>query len=326
VLLCEFLHCGVLDRTETLDQGFAYAGLDPIPKPANGIVFGDLCDTIAAEIVREAISADRKIDVLWSGGIDSTAALVALLRAVERIGHRELVRVLLSHDSVREYPKFYLRYIHARVPVVPISATISQALDRSSLIVTGEHGDQLFGSYLLEPYVRTGAAELDYQDVLPVILARKLESARAADQVMRYLERHIASAPVPVLTLFDCMWWLNFSLKWQQVTLRLPVFCRRDVRETHDSMRHFFRDPRFQAWSLANRWIRITPAWDLYKHVAKQYVLAFTGDVDYFRFKEKEPSLKRVMVAPDAAREHQFKVVMRSDFEPRFSAISGAWN
>ena len=62
------------------------------------------------------------------------------------------------------------------------------------------------------------------------------------------------------MTLFDYFWWLNFSLKWQQVTLRLPAL-RDDAPQIYDSLRHFFRSGRFQQWSLAHPEIRLPATW-----------------------------------------------------------------
>ena len=322
VLTCKFLGCGVIDRTSTLNQGFDYVVLDPIPAPVkDGCTFEDICDAIGTEIVSEALESKRRISVLWSGGIDSTTALIAIMKAAEAQDQHDLVEILLSIDSINEYPKFYLDHIDNKYCVKSITHPISDFLNPDSLTVTGEHGDQLFGNYLLQPYVHTGAAQLDYQDVLPLVITERLGSAKNSNRVMRFLEPQIATAPLPILTLFDCMWWLNFSLKWQQVTLRLPVFCKERVREIYESLHHFFRDPRFQSWSLGNRAVRFTPVWELYKHVAKQYILEFTGDVNYFLYKEKEASLKNVMISPEAKRENHFEVFMREDFHPIFTLV-----
>ncbi len=324
VLTCRFLGCGIIDRTCTLDQGFDYAVLDPIPKPSQYLstAFAELCDSVAMEIVSDALKRDKIIQVLWSGGIDSTASLIAIMKAAEKIEQRNRIRILLSIDSIHEYTYFYQNYITGNYQTKPISPPISRFLVPEFINVTGEHGDQLFGSYLLKQYVQGGSAHINYQDVLPLVLMQHFGGTKKVERVMRYLEPQIAAAPVPIRTLFDCMWWLNYSLKWQQVTLRLPVFREEEVRESYESIRHFYRDERFQVWSLANPSIRSTPpVWELYKETAKQYIFAFTGDIDYYRNKTKELSLKTVMVNPTVKKEHRFQVFMREDFCPIFKVV-----
>lgn len=313
VLACRFMHCGVVDRTGTLDPGFPYAPIDRIPAAAtDGVSFAELCDTIGAEIVDEASRMGREIRVLWSGGIDSTAALIATMRAAEARGYGHNLRVLLSLDSVHENPAFFLRHIDGRYAIDSARYPISAALDPAACNVTGEHGDQLFGSQLLEPYVRRGLADVSYREIFPLVVAERLRSIEAIWRLRRYLDPVIAAAPVPIRTLFDCMWWLNFALKWQDVSLRLAALRGADARAVSESLHHFFRDPRFQAWSLAQGSTRCPPTWARYKDAAKQYILDFTGDHRYYRTKVKEDSLRNVIV--DESADTASRLFMTEDF------------
>ena len=325
VLLCKFLGCGVIDRTGTLDQGFDYLPLDPIPIPtAKRQTFAELCELEAAEIIALATDRGMPIQVLWSGGIDSTAALIALMKVAEAQGCQDRIKILLSTASIHEYPEFYLTWIKDRYRTKPVSPPLSHFLKPDAITVTGEHGDQLFGIYLLEPYVAGGSAQLDYEDMLPYVLTEHLRFPKRADRVMRYVEKQITEAPVPIKSLFDCLWWFGYSLKWQQVTLRLPVFRREQVQETYTVLHHFFRSTRFQAWSLANPAGKSTVDWGQYKAPAKQYILDFTGDIDYYREKKKELSLKHMIVRSGFRKEHRALVYMRENFEPNFEFVERA--
>ncbi|MDP8973425.1 MAG: hypothetical protein M3N45_09685, partial [Actinomycetota bacterium] len=174
-------------------------------------------------------------------------------------------------------------------------------------------------SQLLEPHVRRGLGGVDYRDILPLVIAERLGSVRSAYRVYRYLEPVLAAAPVPIRTLFDAMWWLNFSLKWQDVTLRLPAGCGEQAGMVYASLRHFYRDDRFQIWSLAYGAERLPPVWARYKDVAKRYILAYTGDHAYYRFKEKEGSLRSVLVDPWSGNES--RVHMGVDFRPALTIV-----
>jgi hypothetical protein len=69
ILACKFFDCGIIDRSETLDQGFSYSVLDPIPgepgPPPEAHDFGEVCDAVAQDIVKRARREDRAIRVLW---------------------------------------------------------------------------------------------------------------------------------------------------------------------------------------------------------------------------------------------------------------------
>jgi len=316
ILACKFLHCGIIDRTRALDQGFNYAVLDQPPSPVSVCPsFAELCDTIADEIVSAAVQNRRNIAVLWSGGIDSTAALIALMKVVEKQGRHQLLRILLTQHSVQEYPQFYLRYVKGRYAQVAVTPPIAECLNPGYLNVTGEHGDQLFGSQLLAPYVQEGVSHRRYDAMLPEVVFDALQNATRTDRVVRYLEPVIERAPVRIRTLFDCLWWLNFSLKWQHVTLRLAALRKEQARNVYLSLRHFFRDERFQQWSLVHHPARGVSKWARYKDAAKEYIRAFTGDEQYYLHKQKEPSLGNVMKNANGVRP-RLCIFMREDFCP----------
>lgn len=315
VLACRFLRCSIIDRTATLDAGFPTRVLDPIPAPGGEATFAELCDAIGCEMVRDAIREDRDIRVFWSGGIDSTTALIAILKAATALGYRHRLRVLLSLDSVHEYPRFFLDTIDGHLRIEAIRQSASAHLDPLACNVTGEHGDQLFGSHLLRSYVQRRLAGADYREMLPFVLLECLRNPLSVRRVQRFLQPVIDAAPVPIVTLFDAMWWLNFALKWQEVSLRLCAAVGGDAHPRYRATRHFFRDERFQSWAMAvSSEDRCPAAWERYKDVAKAYIRDFTSDDDYFRDKEKEDSLRNIM--PRAPTGDPVAIVMREDFRP----------
>lgn len=322
-LTARFFFCGVIDRTATLDTGFPYRVIDPIPEPAtDGASFAEICDRIGRELLARAVEDEKPLQVLWSGGIDSTLVLCSLLEAAEAVDRLDLLEVVLTIDSVQEYPRFFERYIRGRLRTVHASHPVFGYLDDDKTIVTGEHGDQLFGSDYLARYVPTGTAWLPWEDVLHLIVTGKLGDPRQAQRVVDYLRPQIEQAPVPIVTLFDLFWWLNFSLKWQHVTFRTVIYKRTRHRKTYDALVHFFRDPRFQAWSLATRSrddrdAGIGTDWSAYKRVAKEAILEFTGDRDYFDHKTKQVSLQGYSQTTEASWGQMRELIyMCDDFAP----------
>lgn len=109
---CRFFNCTLIDRTQTLETGLEFHILDPLqgltPTPDG---FDDICDQVGAEVVKQAVTSGKRVQLLWSGGIDSTTALVAIYKALERADRLDLLRVLLSQDSVQEYQRFFAEVI-----------------------------------------------------------------------------------------------------------------------------------------------------------------------------------------------------------------------
>lgn len=326
--LCRFMHCGVIDRSGTIEPPFDWLVLDPVPplvEDGERDVIGEaqsfarLCDARGAEIVAEAETADRTVQVLWSGGIDSTTALIAVMKAAEARECATRVRVLLSLDSVLEYPEFYLEVIDGRYAVQAVGQPMSRALDPDALNLTGEHGDQLFGSQLLAPYVRRGVADRDWRDLLPLVMLERLRDPRAVRRAFGVARPVLEAAPVPIGSLFDALWWLNFTLKWQDVRLRMLALRGADAPRLAGSLRHFFLTDPFQQWALRHTPGRAVERWVDYKRPAKAYVRDFTGNERYFRQKTKEDSLRNVLIARNSTVRSQ--IFMRADFVPVVTTI-----
>lgn len=310
----QFFHCGVMDRTQVLDQGFPYAILDPVPKPTpDNTSFAELADKKGKEIVDKAVDKGQDIRVLWSGGIDSTSAMVSLMKATQAMEKPPTIEVMHSDHSVAEYPKFHDRYIKGKFPTIPVDRPIAKMLDPKKINVTGEHGDQIFGSMLLDKYVNNGTAQKPYQSTLAGAVYDQLQDVGKADKVAEYLDPQFKNAPIAINTLFDALWWVSFSMKWQHVTLRLPAFSD-NARKSHESLEHFFRGDGFQNWALTHPEIRQIDDWRQYKEQAKAYIFDFTGDADYYREKTKEGSLNKVM--RQSSHPRGFRIHMAENFRP----------
>lgn len=293
--LCRFFQCSLFDRTGTLQPGFPYRILDPLPPPSTPAAnLAELCDQRGLELLTEALDNDRELRVFWSGGIDSTTALVALLRASDTLGRgRELIHVQLSRTSIREYRRFYRKIVEQHPKVTRFSHIIGDRVLRTeALNVTGECGDQLFGSALAERFLRQGTLFDPWREVFAAALGDVCSTPGEIDEIMAFLEPQLQRCPLPLNTLFDLLWWLSFSLKWQNVQLRLAVYSGLPYPAIRESMRHFFATPSFQNWSLRHHPDKIGTHWSSYKMPLKRYINDYFPDPAYLRDKHKEPSLQ----------------------------------
>lgn len=287
---CRFFGVGLIDRTGTLDHGFDPQILDPIPKEITcNSTMAELCAQRAASIVEESRRTNMSIRLLWSGGIDSTCAAVALLDALE--GDTDRLEVAYSNASQKEYPKFYKMLRKRKIRTTEIHH-IAEGLDPDALIVTGEHGDQIFGSMLAAdipfPALRTA-----WRNVIPQHIEAKI-GAKPARAALDWMEPQLAACPVPVDSTYDFLWWANFSMKWQTVSQRVlaALDTTAERRSTASLLRHFFQTDDFQRWSLANPDQRIGDDWASYKFPLKDIIFDFNRDKRYRKTKIKERSLR----------------------------------
>lgn len=294
---CRFFSSPLIDRTNTLVSGVDFEILDALDEfEKNGKSFGEICVERAVFIARRAIKENKKIQVLWSGGIDSTLALVSLYRELEKREELRRLEILLSQESIEEFTSFFYEIIEPKLKFVLFNPPIYKYLDVDKIIVTGEHGDQIFGSDKAQHFVITKQAFRPFEEVLPYAMARKLGSTKSVDAVIKFLAPQIKKSPVEIKTLFDYFWWMNFSLKWQHVSLRMIYSTENIQLALNENIIHFFSAKNFQNWSILNHKYKIKSSWKSYKYIAKECIFDFHRDENYLINKEKEQSLKDAII------------------------------
>lgn len=265
----------ILDRTNTVDFGFKYKTLTPIPELREFTdTFEQVCDNRAVSLYAEADKRDCKINIMWSGGIDSTVALISLLKT----GRTDRLHVGMSGASIEEYPLFYEKFILDKLEH-SIVEDPKKLLSIKDINVTGEIGDQIFGSAAIYKADSQGKLFVPYREYISEVFLEKIK-----DQ--------IAKCPVPIITTFDFLWWFNFSMKYQNVQLRMYP----SVLLPYGTLSHFFDTEDFQLWSLNNPDKKIKSDIKSYKFTAKDYIYDFTKDADYRDNKIKVGSLKLGMI------------------------------
>lgn len=297
LVACRFFGCTLIDRTQTLDIGsLNFEVLNPLSNfEKTELSFEQIAIIRAKQLLILAGQTHKKICLLWSGGIDSTVVLVALIQVAQEENKLDILEVLLSVESINEFPNFFEQIIKDKINYTLYQPPLYPFLeDKTKIFVTGEHGDQLFGSDKTKYYVLSEDAFKPYPDILPFMISRKLGTEKYTQKMLNFLAPQIDKSPVPIHTLYDYLWWMNFSQKWQHVSLRL--ISKSENLVLGKNIIHFFSSSEFQSWSISNHHIKIDRAWNTYKQVAKSFIHSFFEDEEYLLYKEKEPSLKDAIV------------------------------
>lgn len=278
----------MVDRTGVLTRCASVKILDPIPAldPAFRKEFPEICMERAREIHARAAEEGFGVKVLWSGGMDSTTALVALIKSASP---RELtnITVLLTKASIAEYRLFYRKFLVSSVRtqlITDLSNVYKMNGDDDGpfLVVTGELGDQIFGSMYMKlcyvpPYrfnrlkkknVFSGQLFAPWREFMPEMLVHYgAIPPTAAEDWLRWIEPQVARAPIPIVSTYDMLWWINYSLKWQHVSLRIVNAQTKIKANMFKRTEHFFRSDDFQQWSFHNHSDKIADYndWTTYK-------------------------------------------------------------
>jgi len=293
---CKFFGITLIDRTQTLDDGIGFSVLDKMIYGSTEKSFEEISLERAENILNNALQTNRNIRLLWSGGIDSTTALLALYIKAKEKSCLEKIKVLLTKHSIDEFENFYTQIIQKELNYKLITPPIYTYMNPKEIMVTGELGDQLFGSDFLESYIKENLHNTPYENILPQIASTKLGSSKEAESMLNYLQVQIQKSPIAIVSLYDYIWWLNYSMKWQFVTFRIlsRMIEQKIPYQIEDNMIHFFQNQDFQEWALRKNNFKIKEDWKSYKYIAKAFIHKYFEDEAYFIYKTKEQSLQNV--------------------------------
>ena len=212
-VLSSLVECGMpMDRTGGNFNYFNFY-VDPIPKVEDG--WNRSLEEIFIERAEEIWSMDRPVRLWWSGGIDSTAALVAFLRT-KKPEHK--LTVYLGEPCKKENPDFWellclMDDIEVQFNTMETIFEFSPNWCDGSINVTGEPGDPVWGTFAIEEHIHE--SNKHWTDVFNwESTQQKLHNINIS-LLMEFCERFNAKCPIEVRNAFDFLWWIAFAVKWQ---------------------------------------------------------------------------------------------------------------
>jgi hypothetical protein len=297
----------LVDRTEKIQIPFNVKLYNKYKMPTDlsddTTTYEECCARRANELYELSKELNTPLLICYSGGIDSTLMLINFLKTIPE-NDKDRIHLLMDFDSIKEYPEFYKKYIlPSNMKIIP-SHSFDRFFDKSHIIVGGEHNDQLFGSdivikfsnifgfdQVIERYTRNNITEFF------IAFGMNQEQANIWFDV---IDESCKTSPLPLYTVFDFLWWLNFNFKWQSVFFRMLLRCRSDMQVNINQnfidnyYHHFYSEDYFQIWSMNNHDKKIKDEWKTYKYHAKELIYEFTKDDDYRDNKLKQPSLYKL--------------------------------
>ena len=297
-----------MDRTD--QWNLFNLALDPIP-PTGGVNFKyeDVVLMRAEHIWKQ----NKPVRVWWSGGIDSTTALCALL-TTKPVG-AELI-ILMSEATKIENPSM-ADTILGNVFDVKIEWSTKENMwtntnrwDGTTLNITGECGDPMYGTFVVEHHIE----EIDepwekifeWDDVNFIYNRPSKENQIHRGKCIEFCREYIKSCPFPIKTTFDFTWWLAFTIKWQWIDRRL--FAYLEDPSGWQNMWSFYNTPEFQKWSMMNHDLKHKGTWKTYKWPSKEFIYKFNRDATYRDNKVKETSFPKT--APVGLESIRNKLIM----------------
>lgn len=284
--------------------------------------FEEICDDRARFLLNKAKQDNRKIAVMYSGGVDSTLILVSFLKTAKKEDLKNII-VLLSDGSISENPNFYYDFIIKNFTCISSYRFPYFLGDDEYFMISGENADQLFGSQVNDHYTRNSS----YYDLFKPINEVKDKiihwfkyrikddyNIKYAEDVFGLFERIVNNAPIPLNNAYKFFWWINFATKWQSVYVRiLPYSLNKNTIKLEENYTTFYSPKEFQLWSMNNTdcLVKNTPGTS--KYVAKEIICDFTKDFSYMK-KPKLGSLALIVKQKEMIYSLDKNMVFRNEY------------
>ena len=280
----------------------------------------DIVDQRAIEINQLARAQNKRIMIMWSGGIDSTLVVSSFIKNLDASDLKN-VTVILTLNSIAENYNFFRNQISGKINCVSwLTVDFTNEFLSKNIVLHGDPGDCLFGPSvsMYEPLMPERKHLESYKQHLGFI-AQYIEE-RNKEAVLKfnvsgigkwYCERITQnleeSAPDGINNVADWWWWHYINFKWQYSLMR-PVFRRKTngsellptTRENIESYcrTSFFNTDRFQQWSYSNLPYHVGNDRRNHKRQAKDYIYELDRDQVYKTYKTK---IESVPVYDDSA-------------------------
>jgi hypothetical protein len=271
--------------------------------------FDELCERRARQLIDHAKNTNRKLVIMYSGGIDSTLILVSILKVATDIELKQNILVLLNGHSIAENHKFYHEHIIKKFKTESSYLFHAFLGNDKYVMVNGEGGDQLFGSAVSANIFKSKGAGFIFHEptteIISGVFMEQIKDEEASQKITSVLNRVVAASPVEIKTVYHYFWWINFALKWQSVYARSVAYTDAKFQATvkpEDNYFIFFGTPEMQLWTMNNTDKLIKDTWSSYKYVCKDIIYDFNGDADYRDNKLKLGSLISVVSTKPIAK------------------------
>lgn len=260
--------------------------------------------------------------VMYSGGIDSTLVMTALLKNLNK-NELKHISVCTSAHSIIENPRFFLSYIKDKFKILDSTKLkYDDLIEKNLKPITADEGDCIFGTlfgidfYRNYEYLKSKISPKAKVNLPNFILSADVHYSRYKDVIIEYLslenrpgfgrryyekiETNINSSNVPLHSLHDFFWWLIFNLKYVNCGIRGAVFYNdrlhcKDV--IYDHVINWFNTEDYQLWSMVNNnnGKKIQETIASYKIESKKYIFDFDSNEWYYNHKIKLESLGHII-------------------------------
>jgi hypothetical protein len=274
----------------------------PDADPLFNMNFDECAIDRAQEIYNKHLEFGVPIKLSWSGGTDSTAALMAFIELLGIQKAKESMKIVMTSSGIVENPYVWEKIIRKENFKLIHTMNFTEKWNGEEIMVNGECGDQVHGTDIYRSLrIIYGKDSMNMPWTRELILkhiAWKTNGLSTHDQeiLTDIFISNVVKAPIEITTLADFWWWLNFSCKWGSVFYRMVAKSPQPVdnKFIDNYFFPFYASNNFQLWSMHKRDEKHKGNWETYKWKAKEFVCKTSG-CDELYFKHRQGSLFTVL-------------------------------
>lgn len=261
----------------------------------------ELIDKRSIEL-QEQCQKYNKTYLFWSGGIDSTLILSAILKNWNDFSN---LIIVLNSKSIDEYPEMYYKYIAGKLDIIDTDLFFDKKIKFShdNLYISGNMGDCIAsfvgyqGFKKMFPNIANKSWKTNFKSIIDYYNHNNVakNGKYAASQVIE----SFIQLPVQPVTVFDFLWWMEFNWAWD-IDLYIFLWSFHDIdypldmkRFVEDNIFLYFNTVDFQNWAVNLMGTNLAIHNEISKYPFKKYIYDFNHDENYFKYKEKEFSVSK---------------------------------
>lgn len=296
----------------------------PIYNPNFNLSFSEVTDLRTFEIKNSIQNSDEKFAVMYSGGIDSTVIVCAMIKNLSKEELKN-IKICMSSHAVIENPNFYYRFIKNNFEIINSNdCKYDDLIEQGLRPITADEGDCIFGTILgLSLYNnydhlisnlpdkeklknlkdRFTDPQIHYSEYRDVIIQHFSipSNKNFGRQFYDKFQKNIDTSKISIQSLHDYFWWMIFNIKYLNCSVRGAVYFNDRIHcsTALQKIINWYNGKLYQQWSMVNNnnGEKIDLSMGSYKIAARKYINEIDKNPWYFNFKIKLESLGGSVVA-----------------------------
>ena len=226
--------------------------------------------------VIDLTTQNQKLNLFWSGGIDSTAMVVGFLKYCTNLNQ---IRILYSSHSMKEHPAFFLDLLQIpEIEMMEFGGDVYMNQTFDGLFVSADVADDITASLDKSFFDEVGYQGLHspWKD----LFYKKTNDLN----FVNFCEQYFSASQIPIDTVMQARWWFYVVCKIQ----KFPPGHARVLNDTQPLAVGFFDTEEFETYTYHNMdQIIKSNNYSTYKQFLKDFIYNYDKDLNYKLNKQK---------------------------------------